>query len=140
MSSFKFRRFLLEVFVVVMITGVAGCSSYYHDGPPIYKRAYYHDPYHYYYYPSVDVYFHIHSGRYYYRDGGRWHGSLTLPHRYHLDHHDRVRVWHDSDKPHRRHEHHRNRHKPSPHYKRDMQRDRNERKHNQQRHEKYRRR
>jgi hypothetical protein len=136
MNSFKSRLPFL-VLVIALMTGMSGCVGYYHEGPPVYKRAHYHHPYHYYYYPSVGVYFHIDSGRYYYHDRGRWHSTVVLPVHLHLDHHDRVRLWSDSDKPYLHHDDHHHKYKPSPHYRSDPGRDRDERQHNKKRHEEY---
>jgi hypothetical protein len=122
----------------VLVTGTAGCTAYYRDGPPVYRSEYYHHPYRYHYYPSTRVYFHISSGHYYHRDRDHWKRVRELPPKHRLDRHDRVRLWIDADKPYSRHRQHSEKYKPNPHYKRDMKRDREERKFNRQRHERYR--
>ena len=90
-----------------------------------------------YYYPDAQVYFHITSGNYYYRDGTKWVRTRTLPTRHHLDRHDRVPLWIDSDKPHVKHREHRERYTPRPQYKRNKSRDPEERRHNQRMHERF---
>ena len=122
----------------VLAVGIVGCTTHYRDGPPYYTAAYHHYPYHYYYYPGTRVYFHISSGYYYYRDGDHWKRVRKLPATHHLDHHDRIPVWVDTDKPYSRYRDHDRKYRPSPHYKRDTKRDHEERRHNQQRHERYR--
>jgi hypothetical protein len=123
---------------VLLLVGVVGCSGYYRGGPPIYRSAYYHHPYHYYYYPSTSVYFHISSGYYYYRDGDYWRHAKQLPPKYHLDHHDRVPVWIDAEKPFTRYKQHRDKYKPKPGFRPDPKRDPEERRNNERMHERYR--
>ncbi len=124
--------------LILLLTGIVGCTAYYREGPPVYRSAYYQYPYHYYYYPSSRVYFHISSGYYYYPDGDRWIRIRQLPPKYHLDHHDRVPLWIDADKPYSRYSQHRDRYRPDPHYKSDKARDPEERRHNERQHERYR--
>jgi hypothetical protein len=124
--------------ISVLAAGITGCTTHYRDGPPVYSSAYYHYPYRYHYYPSSSVYFHLSSGDYYYRDTHHWKRVKKLPPKYHLDHHDRVPLWIDADKPHAKHKEHHRKYKPKSHYRRDTERDREERRHNRRQHERYR--
>ncbi len=126
------------VLLGVLLAGLAGCATYYRDGPPYYSSAHHYHPYHYHYYPGPQVYFHISSGYYYYRDGAHWHRAKQLPPHYHLDRHDRVRIWSDRDKPHSEYPAHQGKYRPRRDYKPDTARDPEERQHNQQLHERYR--
>lgn len=123
---------------IVLLAAMGGCTAYYREGPPVYRSAYYHYPYHYYYYPSARVYFNIASGYYYYPDGDRWIRVRDLPRRYHLDRHDRVPLWIDSDKPYSRNSRHRETYRPAPNFRPDPARDPEERQHNRREHERYR--
>jgi len=136
MSSFRSVA-LLAALSAVVLAATVGCSSHYRGGPPVYTSAYYHYPYRYHYYPSSQVYFHITSGNYYYRDGTKWVRTRTLPSRHHLDSHDRVPLWIDSEKPHVKHKEHRERYRPSPQYRQNKTRDPKERRHNQRMHERF---
>ncbi len=138
MSRFGIGVSLRVALTALLLAGIVGCSGYYRGGPPIYRSAYYHYPYHYYYYPSTSVYFHISSGYYHYRDGDYWRRAKKLPPKYHLDSHDRVRVWIDTDKPFTRYKEHKDRYKPKPDFRPDPKRDPEERRNNERMHERYR--
>lgn len=138
MNKSKLVELWYLVLGVVLLTGIAGCTAYYRDGPPVYSSAYYQHPYHYHYYPSTRVYFHISSGHYYYRDGDHWKRVRELPTKYRLDRRERVRLWIDDDKPHSRYKQHSEKYRPKTHHKHDAQHDREERQYNQQRHQRYR--
>ena len=127
----------MAVLSAIMLAATAGCSSHYRGGPPVYSSAYYHYPYRYHYYPGSEVYFHITSGNYYYRDDNNWLRNRTLPSHHHLDRRDRVPLWIDSDKPHVKHKEHRERYKPNTQHRRDRTRDPEERRHNQRMHERF---
>jgi len=131
----RYRRMLAGI---VLLAGIAGCTAYYREGPPVYRSAYYDYPNYYYYYPSSGVYFHIYSGYYYYPDHDRWIRVRELPHKYHLDRHDRVPLWIDSDRPYARNKVHRDRYRPDPHYRPGPERDLEERRHNAREHDRYR--
>jgi len=99
-----------------------------------YNAPYYYD---YHYYPTASVYFHLYTGRYYYRSGGSWARVRVLPSRIHIGPHDRIhlRIW--ADRPYKYWDNHRKRFHPHPRYQRDRQRDRFERRYNRQHHHRY---
>jgi hypothetical protein len=103
-------RFLTAALASLATLGLPACSERYYGAPP---RSYPPHHYDYYYYPDVDVYFHIYSGWYYYRDHRHWRRVRRLPHHIHLrpHHRHRLRIW-DSE-PWYRHEEHRRRYAPS---------------------------
>ncbi len=139
MKVVQFMRPVMIISVLITLSGTAGCVyEPYRGGPPVYRSAYRHYPYHYYYYPSTRVYFHLHSGDYYYHRDKRWHRAHVLPPHVFLDRRDRVRVWIDASRPHDRQRDHVKRYKPSPRYHADRHRDRDERAHNRREHKKYR--
>jgi len=138
MNRVKFDVLWRAVLGAVLLTGVIGCTAYYHDGSPVYTSAYHHSPYHYLYYPNTSVYFHISSGHYYYRDRDHWNRVKKLPPSHHIDRRDRVHLWIDADRPYSSHNDHHKKYRPKPHYKHDTIRDREERQDNQRQHERYR--
>jgi len=138
MISINIYRYRWLVLGVLLMAGGVACTTYYRDGAPIYRSTYDHDPYYYHYYPDSSVYFNISSGYYYYPDGDHWRRVRKLPSRYHLDDHDRVRLWIDADQPYARHRQHRERYRPDPHYRHDPKRDPEERRSNERLHERYR--
>ena len=123
---------------VVLLAGISACTTHYREGPPVYRSAYYHYPYYYHYYPSSSIYFHIDSGYYYYPERDRWVRVRELPRKYHLDRHDRVPLWIDTDKPYARNKAHREKYRSDPHYQPKPARDPEERRHNTRQHERYR--
>ena len=141
MPNAQLRSVVRLILVAVLVSVAAGCDYYprHRPGPPPYGP-YYND---YYYYPHADVYFHIYTGEYYYRDGGQWRHSRALPPRIYLDPGDRRQLRIDSDRP---YAHDRDRrHVPppantGPRYKPDRDRDRQERQYNKRRYEEYRKR
>ncbi|MEJ2687772.1 MAG: hypothetical protein P8124_11305 [Gammaproteobacteria bacterium] len=131
----RIRIGLVALLLTATAAGLSGCAAYY--GPPAYAHSpYYYD---YYYYPHAHVYFQIYSGEYYYRSGGTWRRSRTLPKNIYLDRRDRVPMHipgktpytHNTQRPQARPA-------PSPHYQRTPQRNRQERQNNQRHHEEYR--
>lgn len=93
--------------------GLTGCAVHPHRVyPPSQAHVYAWYPYDYFYYPSVGVYFHIHSGYYWYQDRGRWHRSHQLPPHLVLLPRDRVRIKVDSGEPWRHHQEHVQRYRP----------------------------
>jgi hypothetical protein len=117
------------------MVGLSACTyAPRYDDPP---SAYRHD---YYFYPHVGVYFHLHSGHYYYRDGPSWVRARVLPRHIFLDHRVRRALVIRDAAPYRHHETHRERYRAPQDFKHDRQRDRTEREHNHRRHEDYRRR
>ncbi len=92
MNRFKIDLSWWVVLGTMLVTGTAGCSTYYRDGPLVYRSEYYHHPYHYHYYPSTRVYFHIFSGHYYHRDRYHWKRVRELLPKHRLGRRDRVRT------------------------------------------------
>jgi hypothetical protein len=136
MVESKSCRILAGAVMAALAVGLGGCTDgIYHDGPPIYTRAYYEPPYHYYYYPSVGVYFGIYSGDYYYYSDHHWRQSKMLPPGIYLDRRDRVPLWADRNKPYLKHDEHRQHFKPNPDYHPDKNRDRDERAYDRKRHD-----
>jgi len=88
-----------------------GCGPVYYDAPP--PRPYPPYYYDYYYYPYADVYFHIYTGWYYYRDRGRWVHARRLPSHIHLDGRQRFLLKIPEKEPWRRNEEHRRTYVPS---------------------------
>jgi hypothetical protein len=138
MERIRIARTLQLIVGAALLMVVAGCTAYYREGPPAYRWAYYHSPHYYHYYPSSRIYFHLSSGYYYYPEGERWMRVRSLPRRFHLDHHDRVPLWIDADRPYARHRQHRDRYRPDPHFRPDPARDPEERRFNRHQHERYR--
>jgi hypothetical protein len=119
--------------VLVLVIGIAGCAV---EGPiPPGPVPYWYD---YYFYPSVGVYFNIHSGYYYYRSGGRWVHTLILPPTIRLDQKDRHSFRSKEPEPFRNDREHRDRFKPIPHYQPNRDRDHREREFNRETHKQYR--
>lgn len=101
------------VLVLSATSGLTGCTVQSHrvySPPPNQVHTWY--PQDYFYYPGVRVYFHIHSGYYWYHDRGRWHRSRRLPPYLAVVHRDRVRIRVDSHEPWRHHQEHVRRYPP----------------------------
>jgi hypothetical protein len=84
----------------------------------------------------MDVYFHIYTGWYYYRSGGIWWRTRTLPPQVHLDPRYRKRIVVRNEPPYRRPPEPREAY-PPPDWRPDPRRDREEREHNRRVHEEY---
>lgn len=127
-------RLLGSATAIVFVPGLTAC--YYeprpYPSPP--SPPHYYD---YYYYPNVDVYFHIHTGWYYYRSGGIWWRTRRLPPRVRLDPRYRRPIVIREDPPHRRYPQHRKAYPPPRDWRPDPRRDREEREHNRHQHEEY---
>ena len=105
------------ILLAVSAVSLTGCygDPYHRPAPPP------HAPTHgyrwhaddYFYYPNAGVYFHIHSGRYYYHDGGRWRHSTWLPPRVVILPRDRVRLKIKDRDPARHHHEHEQRYRDS---------------------------
>jgi hypothetical protein len=114
--------------------GVAGCYAEPYRPAPVYHDHWY--PYDYFYYPSVGVYFHIHSGYYWYRDHGHWVRVKRLPPHVVILSRDRHRIRVDHGEPWRYHQRHVERYqprvvpRPDPHRPQIHERNRVEREHN----------
>lgn len=130
MKNIRQRAILVSLIPVLMTSAASisltGCAAYYDRPSPVYQRSVY-TPYDYYYYPSVQIYFNVATGYYYYRDGAIWLRTRILPSRYLLDSRDRVRVVIKSDKPYLWNEQHRATYQKNPAYKVDRARDLQER-------------
>ncbi len=126
--------------MLLLVAGLSGCYWPIHEETPAYGPAYGGYPYDYYYYPSVDVYYQLRSGDYFYRrdHNGRWLHARTLPPNFRLERRDRIDLRMDSNRPWERHDEHIGRYRPRPDYKPDPRLDRGERKHNQVVYERYR--
>jgi len=119
---------------------LAGCV---HDGyrTGSYTRATvrYNSPYYYdyHYYPGSRVYFHLYTGRYYYRSGDTWVHARVLPSHIYLGPRDRIhlRIW--SDRPYRHWQTHRKRFRAHPDYRRDSRGNSFERRYNRRYHQRY---
>lgn len=111
----------------------AGCAyNVYEPAPYSRPTVRYHSPhyYDYHYYPNVGVYFHIYSGRYYYRSRNKWVHGRYLPSYIYIGPRERIhlRIW--ADFPYRYHDTHRRRFHPYPGYRPHWERDRYERRYN----------
>lgn len=95
----RFVQLLTGSAVVALGSGLAACSY-----PEYYPRR---PHYGYYYYPNVNVYFHIHTGHYYYRTGSAWHRSRSLPRHIKLDRHRRRHIYIREPRPYDRNREHR---------------------------------
>ncbi len=103
-------RLLTGALAVALLPALPGCVEPYHDAPPPPRfPPYYYD---YYYYPHVDVYFHIYSGHYWYRDGPYWRRVRRLPPHIHLHPRYRVVLRVYDEYPHRRYDEHRKEYPP----------------------------
>jgi len=138
MSTTRFGSVLRLFLAAILVLTAAGCDYYpRHPGPPPRANApYYYD---YYYYPHADVYFHIYTGEYYYRDGRDWRRARNLPPKIYLDPRDRHQLRIQSDKPYAD-DQARRRAQPQPgyRYQPDPARNRQERQYNRKRNEEYR--
>jgi hypothetical protein len=106
------RRITLLIGGLASLTSAAlfGCVGPPYEGPPPQRYPpYYYD---YYYYPHADVYYHLYSGRYYYRSHGHWAHAQRLPPRIHLDGRRRHLMRIPERDPWRRHEEHRRKYPP----------------------------
>jgi hypothetical protein len=129
------RHYLSWLLASILILSLSACA----EAPPYGPYAHY-DPYDYYYYPSTGIYFRYSTGYYYYPSGTVWIKTRKLPSRYRLDHHDRVVIRIDNDRPYEMHHQHQERYHPHPDYRPDPYNDEKERHYNQKRYEEYRKR
>jgi len=105
-------RFLAGALAAALLPGLSGCAGPPYEGPPPRRYPpYYYD---YYYYPEVDVYFHIYSGHYWYRDGPYWRRVQRLPPHIHLYPRHRVQLRIPVEPPYERHDEHRRKYPPPP--------------------------
>ncbi len=102
----QFLRLLSGKAAVALGFGLAGCTDY-GDYPSRRVSPHPDSYYEYYYYPDVNVYFHIHTGFYYYHHGGVWHRSRRLPSHFRLKRHHRRRLYIRGPRPHDRNREHR---------------------------------
>ena len=136
------HKFPLYLAAGVSMLGLAGCVYDPYYPPPSSGYVYgagpeviYHD---YYYYPSVQVYFHISTGYYWYLSGSRWIYTRYLPAHIHLHPRDRIKITAPRDRPYKYHQEHQKRYRPAPDYRPDTRFDREEREHNRLRYDEYR--
>lgn len=114
--------------------GLVGCQaqSVHHHPPhgPVAAAPWY--PHDYFYYPGVQVYFHIHSGTYWYHERGHWRRAHQLPPHIVILPRDRVRIRVDRGEPWRDHHRHAERYRPHvpPRHEQLHERNRIEREHN----------
>ncbi|MGA7802893.1 MAG: hypothetical protein WCC36_19005 [Gammaproteobacteria bacterium] len=117
---------------------LAACVAYpYQGAPPSYAQSpYYYD---YYYYPHADVYFQLYTGEYYYRSGGSWRRSRSLPNTIYLDGRNRSQLRIPGNTPYGRDRDRRSvQRAPGPSYQRNPTQNREARRYNERRHEEYR--
>lgn len=133
------KTLLASGLVLIALGGLAGCQTQpHHPGPPHHPPApgvqWLGDDY--FFYPRAGVYFHIHSGYYWYHERGHWYRARRLPPYIVILPRDRVHVRVDHDEPWRRHREHMQRYPAYvvPHRHRDpvrlQERSREEREHN----------
>ncbi|WP_125932033.1 hypothetical protein [Thiosocius teredinicola] len=128
------RRPISLLFILVGIAVALNACVYAppHERPPAHRY-----DYDYYYYPDVNVYFHLFSGHYYYRDHDRWLRVKVLPSHIYLDHRVRRPLMIKEPQPYRHHERHRAEYRPPANYRREPKYDRAERDHNRRQFEVY---
>lgn len=116
MNSGKQWRGATGAALLVAVTGLAGCYGpvYYHEAPPPHAPAYGYrwHPNDYFFYPSVGVYFNVHSGYYYYREGPDWRRSRTLPRQIIILPRERVHIRVPDKNPWQRFREHEDRYRP----------------------------
>ena len=121
--------------IAAIVPGLSGCYGPGDYGPPHPPPPpYYYD---YYYYPPVNVYFHIHTGRYYYRSGNVWWRTRRLPPHIYLDPRYRRPIVIRDDPPYKRYPQHREAYPPPRDWRPEPRSDREERDHNNRQHEEY---
>lgn len=109
----KFRVFITVLGAAIALTachsGYYRSTVVYQDDPYYADRYWPQDRYDYHYYPDVNVYFHVSTGFYFYRDHHhKWHKVHRLPVHIHLNHHNRQHLHIKHEKPYREHSpHHR---------------------------------
>lgn len=129
------RRGMFRILAGGAAMALAGCAPVYYGPEP--RPDWRYD---YYYYPHVDVYFHVYSGYYFYRDRDAWRRTRVLPSVYVLDPRYRVNLRIRDDRPYVRHPQHRQAYPPPPQFRPDRNRDRQERQYHTRQHEEYRKR
>lgn len=103
-------RILTGALAAAILPSLSGCVGPPYEGPPpAYYPPWYYD---YYYYPHVDVYFHIYSGYYWYRDGRSWRRVRRLPPHIRLHPRQRVPLRIPDERPYLHHDEHRRRYPP----------------------------
>lgn len=100
---------IIRILTLLAAALLAACAHdpYYvsgHVGGSGYYSSVYDD---FYFYPNVGVYFSIHSGDYWYHPHDHWVRARRLPSHYHLDHHRRVKLKLDRNRPWRHYDDHR---------------------------------
>jgi hypothetical protein len=133
-------RLVSAVLTVLAAALVPGCAyDPYDPGPYARPEVRYRSPYYYdyHYYPSAGVYFHVYSGRYYYRLHNAWVQARVLPSHIYIGPRERIhlRIW--SDYPYRHYDLHHRRYLPHPAYRHDRDRNRFERRYNRSQHDHY---
>ncbi len=104
-------RLLAGALAAIALPALSGCAGPYYDAPPPPYPPYYYD---YYYYPHVDVYYHIYTGYYWYRDGPTWRRAIGLPRHIYLHPRYRVSLRVQDEHPYRYHKEHRRQYPPPP--------------------------
>jgi len=131
------NRTLIGTVALAFLAAAAltACVSYPYGAQPAYygTSPYYYD---YYYYPHADVYFQLYTGEYYYRSGGAWRHSRSLPRNVYLDRRDREQLHIKSRSPYAHDRDRRSVQRPA--YQRNPAQNRQERQYNERRHEEYR--
>ena len=121
----------LYALAALLVVGSTACThAPRYDEPGAYRQDYY-------YYPHAGVYFHLHSGHYYYRDGPSWVRVRKLPQHIYLDHRVRRTLVIADAEPYRRYDVHRERYRRPEGLKYDRENDRAERDHNRRQYGEY---
>jgi len=106
---------MLKVLTLFAATVLSACTyAPYHTGAVVRDHDYgYNDSLHddFYFYPSLGIYFNIHSGYYYYEHEHRWIRTRSLPRHYNLHPDHRVRLKAHRDKPYRDYQQHHQRYR-----------------------------
>lgn len=125
------RHIQLFVSTLLLVIGTAACQHVTRYDDPDDQRFDYH------YYPHAGVYFHLHSGRYYYRDDRTWVTLHRLPEHIYLDHRARRKLVIREKKPYRHHALHKERYRAPHDFHHDRRHDRAEREHNRREYRRY---
>ena len=106
-----YKKFTLALLVPVVLSSMVACNSAPHRADHPYSvHSHYSHPFNqddYFYYPNSDVYFHMYSGNYYYRNDNQWIRSRHLPKQTYLDQRVRRQLVIKETEPYHHHREHR---------------------------------
>lgn len=125
--------------IMLLAPGLNACvpaHQYVADSDSDYARPSHH--YDYYYYPQVGVYFHLHSGHYFYRKNQVWLRVKVLPKHLYLDHRDRRHLVIRNARPYLKYQQHKKQYHHDRHHEIGRNHDRQERERNHKQHRSYR--